>query len=352
MKRTVLAILASIIAINSFACTSAIVSGKASLSGKPILWKHRDTGAEQNFVTRVDAKDGKYGFVALFNGGDSLLTEAWMGMNDKGFAIMNTASYNLMPDTAKLKDREGIVMKLALETCVSLTDFENLLQSLPKPMGVQANFGVLDANGNGAYYETDDYNFTRFLVDDTADGYIIRTNYSHSGNPDTGFGYNREATALKLTADAAKNHTFTPELFTDTISRSFYHALLDRDAMSEGDKWAIDQYYIPRYISTASIAIEGMAKGEKPTDMTMWTVIGYPPVSRVFAVTLDSIPEEIQPTEPAFTSKYGNLTLARKAEVFPITRGNGKHYINLDAIRKYDSVLRKESAEEYAKRRK
>ena len=59
MKRTVLAILASIIAINSFACTSAIVSGKASLSGKPILWKHRDTGAEQNFVTRVDAKDGK-----------------------------------------------------------------------------------------------------------------------------------------------------------------------------------------------------------------------------------------------------------------------------------------------------
>ncbi len=352
MKKTIIILIFLVTSINIFACTSAIVSGKATANGRPLLWKHRDTGAEQNFVAKIEAKDGKHGFVALFNGGDSLLTEAWMGMNDAGFAIMNTASYNLMPDTATIKDREGIVMKMALETCVTLQDFEQLLKSLPKPMGVQANFGVLDAEGNGAYYETDDFNFKRYLVNDTEEGYIIRTNYSHSGDPETGFGYIREATAEYLTAEAAANHSFTPELFTENISRSFYHSLLKRDAMACGDTWAVDQDYIPRYISTASIVIEGMLTDETPQAMTMWTMIGYPPLSHVFAVTLDSIPQDIMPTEQGYTSVYGNLTLMRKKEAFPITRGNGKHYVNLDVIRKYDAQLRKESAEEYAKRRK
>lgn len=84
--------------------------------------------------------------MALYNGGDSLLAEAWMGLNDAGFAIMNTASYNLAPDTASVKDREGIVMRLALERCRTLDDFETLLDTLPRPLGVQANFGVLDAS--------------------------------------------------------------------------------------------------------------------------------------------------------------------------------------------------------------
>lgn len=122
--------------------------------------------------------------------------------------------------------------------------------------------------------------------------------------------------------------------------------------MACGDTWTVDQDYIPRYISTASIVIEGMLTDETPQAMTMWTMIGYPPLSHVFAVTLDSIPQDIMPTEQGYTSVYGNLTLMRKKEAFPITRGNGKHYVNLDVIRKYDAQLRKESADEYAKRRK
>ena len=97
---------------------------------------------------------------------------------------MNTASYNLAPDTAAFKDNEGVVMRLALEQCRTLDDFEKLLSSLPKPMGVQANFGVLDAEGKGAYYETDDYTFKRFLLDEEPSGIIIRTNFSYSGEKD------------------------------------------------------------------------------------------------------------------------------------------------------------------------
>ena len=150
------------------ACTSLLASGKAT-GGSPVLWKHRDTGTEHNFIERVEATDSTQAFVALFNGGDSLLSEAWTGMNEAGFARMNTASYNLAPDTARLKDREGVVMRIALERCVSVADFDRLLRTLPKPLGVQANFGVMDRSGGLAYFETDDYGFTRFDVDaDTA----------------------------------------------------------------------------------------------------------------------------------------------------------------------------------------
>ena len=78
-----------------------------------MMWKHRDTGADHNFIQRVEAdtsRPGSIGYVALFNGGDTGLREAWMGMNDAGFAVMNTASYNLAPDTTDYKDREGLVI--------------------------------------------------------------------------------------------------------------------------------------------------------------------------------------------------------------------------------------------------
>ena len=94
-----------------------------------------------------------------------------------------------------------------------------------------------------------------------------------------------------------------------------------------------------------------MLPGEDASAMTMWTAIGYPPLSRIFAVTLDVVPEQLQPLLPGFTSEYGNAMLERKKEAFPIERGSGQHYVNLDAIRKYDAELRKQSAEEYARRR-
>ena len=72
---------------------------------------------------------------------------------------------------------------LALGKCASVDDFAALLDSLPRPMGVRTNFGVIDAAGNGAYFETDDNGYTRFDLADTPDGVMIRTNYAYSGRP-------------------------------------------------------------------------------------------------------------------------------------------------------------------------
>ncbi len=38
-------------------------------------------------------------------------------------------------------DKEGILMSKALRTCRTVEDFARFLESYPRPMGVEANFG-------------------------------------------------------------------------------------------------------------------------------------------------------------------------------------------------------------------
>jgi hypothetical protein len=176
------AILTFIISYNIFPCTTAVVSGKATDDGRPLLLKNRDADALQNRL--VSFTDGKLKFVGLVNSEDKDNSEVWCGFNSAGFGIMNSASYNLKGnDTTKLADREGIIMKKALAQCASLEEFEKLLSDMPKPLGVEANFGVIDALGGAAYYEVNNFSYIKYDVNDpevAPDGYLIRTNYSIS----------------------------------------------------------------------------------------------------------------------------------------------------------------------------
>lgn len=312
----------------AMACTSAIISARLTRDGRTLLWKHRDTGSPDNFIERVPATAGRQGYIALFNGGDSLLLEAWAGMNDAGFGIINTASYNLAPDTAVFRDREGFVMTQALALCRTLNDFETLLDTLDKPLGVQANFGVIDRSGDGAYYETDDYGWRRYGLGDSL---LIRTNYSYSGDTIAqGYGYIRHANARHLLAPSVSVCDVTPQLLTDTISSSFYHALWGKDMVADNtDTWLVDQDFIPRYSSTASIA---MASSPEPC---MWVILGYPPLSRaVYIDDFDNIPDVLRPTDTHYTSPVCNAANEVKSHIFAISRGSGPHYINLKELKK------------------
>lgn len=316
-------------------CTSAVASYRGTAVQRPMLWKHRDTGAPGNFIERVPAShDGEFAFVGLFNDGDSLLTECWTGMNEVGFAIMNTASYNLAPDTAAVKDREGIVMALALRRCRTVADFAAMLDTLPRPMGVQANFGVIDANGAAAYFETHDHGYTPYYINvsDDSPKTLLRTNYSFSGNDSTGMGYIRYDNARHLLGASIDSCSLTADDFFNA-SKSYYHSRLERDPLSEGDSWAVDQDFIPRRISTASIVIQGVAPGQDPSEMTMRVILGYPPVGDEYTVTMDNVPDAVRPVDDGFTSPACNTSNRRKQNVFPISRGSGKHYINLEYLR-------------------
>ncbi len=332
------------------ACTSLIASARATRDGRPLMWKHRDTGADNNFLKRVEPKTtGDIGYVALFNGGDSLLLEAWQGMNDAGFAIMNTASYNLAPDTAKVKDREGIVMTEALRSCRTVADFELCLERLPKPLGVQANFGVIDAQGGAAYFETSDYTWVRYDVASAPGGMVIRSNYSFSGQDGAGYGYIRYNTADSLTRDAVANSDLTPELCTEGLSRSFYHSLVGRDCYN--DDVVVNQDFIPRDISTSSIAIEGVNPGEKVSGMRMWAALGYPPCAETQLVTLKDIPTDLQPGAN-WRSEACDRAMQLRQSTIPYQGGSGKKYIDMTKLRPINEQKRTKSLENYKKIKK
>lgn len=345
MPRMLVLVAALVMAVAPiWACTSILVSASASATGRPLMWKHRDTGAPDNFLARVD-REGRIGYVGLFNGGDSLLREAWMGMNDAGFAIMNTASYNLMPDTCRYADREGEVMALALGQCRSLADFEALLDSLPKPMGVQANFGVMDAVGGLAYYETDDHGYKRFDVSDAPEGFIVRTNYSVSGEHPGGMGYIRYDNVYEILAEPMAAKSISPADLTEGCSRSFRHSLLGRDPMAEGDSWAVDQDFIPRYISTSSIVIEGVTP--EHSEPLMWAALGYPPCSCVQPVALRDIPADLGPALPGWHSPACIEANRLKDQVFHRRKGNGKRYLDLDKLRPINEAMRHKALKAY-----
>ena len=337
--------------MQSGASTSAIKTAEVNPYGRPILWKHRDTSTVDNKVEYVAARPGELSYVALFNAGDKYLKEAWMGMNEAGFAVMNTASYNIKDDkvSAKKMDKEGYVMTKALKTCRTVDDFARLLETLPRPMGVEANFGVIDATGNGAYFETNNHSYRRFDLKDAENGVLVRTNYSHSGRPDEGFGFVREANACHLLDPYVKTKSVTPEVLTEELSRSFYHDMNKRDYSSAGERWVIDQDFIPRYKSTATIAIEGCHPVSSVSEVTpemvkreyvMWTGLGYPPCAETRAVTCapDGVDKDLRGSLPNGHSPLADKAKKMRDEVFPIHKGNGDKYIDMEKLFREDGT--------------
>lgn len=340
MKRQIALLTAILMAvIPTVACTSAIIAAKATRHGRPLLWKNRDTSTIDNKVEYVaPASPGDLGYVALFNAKDSRLEEAWMGMNEAGFAVMNTASYNLkdddLPESAM--DKEGFIMTRALRTCKTVDDFAKLLDSLPRPLGVEANFGVIDASGDGAFFEANNHSYQRFNLSDAPDGVLIRTNFSEGGRPGEGLGQARFCNAEYLIRPKAGS--ITPEFLTEEVSRSFYHAPTGRNMAKEGSRWVTDAgEYIPRYKSTATIVVEGMVpgSGKDPVfDYVMWTGIGYPPCAEIFPVWCrpNGVPSSLRGAGPDGHSPQGDRVKARRDEVFCGSKVKGIPQIDMQKL--------------------
>ena len=85
--------IAGMISIPAMACTTAIISAEASGTGRPLLWKHRDTDEYYNHIEYL--KGEKYSFTALVNSKDEVYEEVWAGANEKGFVIANNVSYSI-----------------------------------------------------------------------------------------------------------------------------------------------------------------------------------------------------------------------------------------------------------------
>lgn len=322
---------------DSFACTSVIVSAKATASGKPLMFKNRDTGELNN---RIEYFQGpEHTFIGLVNSPvKDGIPEVWTGTNSAGFSIMNTASYNIKDDDVPYSemDREGEVMYKALGICSTLEDFENLLDTLKRPMGVEANFGVIDAFGGAAYYEVNNHKWIKYDVNETECGYRVVTNFSESGDPDKYQGWDRYCTASAVMKELERNeegkydidHRF---LFSE-FSRSYRQENLGIKDLRDKDNYE-DNNFIPRRSTSASTVVEGVVPGDDPKHTVMWTILGYPPCGIAVPMVVgkrDIIPFYMKNSEESTNSILcDNVLKVKYDHIFDTPKSeNGKYYLN------------------------
>ncbi|HEX7357955.1 MAG TPA: hypothetical protein VF270_09625 [Ignavibacteriaceae bacterium] len=326
---------------NTNPCTTAVISGKATDDGRPLLLKNRDADALQNKL--VYFFDGRFKFIGLVNSSDKENKEVWCGFNEAGFGIMNSASYNLkINDTTKLSDLEGRIMKMALERCSTLEDFEKMLNDLPKPLGVEANFGVIDANGGAAYYETDNFKFIKYDVNDPAvapNGYLIRTNFSIAGEDNKGYGYIRYATASNLFENKIKDEKISFEFLINDVPRCLIHSFTNTDLAKnlpdeKSEEFVYFRDYIPRHSTSAAIVAQGVKENESASLTTMWSILGFPLTSVVIPVWLNDdgmFPKVLQADETG-NAPICDLALKLKDKVFSHQNDASENYMNLSAL--------------------
>lgn len=301
MKKLKLAILLIVMMLAvpmlSDACTTAVISGKYTKNGRPMLWKNRDTNSLKNVLKTFEG-DG-YSYLGLVNAGDKSGKSIWMGMNDTGFAIMNAATYNLeCGKNYKKSGGEGRAMREALLKCRTIEDFEAYLDNLEKPSGLRANFGVIDANGGAAFYEFGPEGYTKFDANDAKVapfGYIIRANYSTTGNlGKESSGYIRYHSVDEQFYLKASTVGLTPKDIEQGVTKNLYNSLTKRnlfdiyaDVSENNPRYEVLKDYIPRTTSASSTVIEGVKRGENPNLITMWSNVGFPLASVMVPVWLD-----------------------------------------------------------------
>ena len=326
----------------SRACTSIIISGKSTPDGRPIMWKNRDTDNYQNAIRYFN--DGKYASMGLIDSDDPTGKSVWIGYNSAGFAIMNTVSYNLiLKDTIDVRDHEGLIMREALKECATVDEFELFLNKHAKPLGVETNFGVIDASGGAAYFEVSNFSFKKLDVNDPGIapmGYIIHTNFSFTGDPNSGSGQIRYKTAEDLFYQAAQQNNLTVRFILQDVSRSLWHSLTKTDLKKSFSENPAEQKilnftdFIPRYFSSSAVAIQGVKTGEKADYTTMWTLLGFPLTSVVTPLWLCMGKEQ-----PSLVTLNKNgvaplcdKAMALKQKLFPIQKNYGENYINVNAL--------------------
>ena len=312
------------------ACTSVIVSGRVTKDGRPMIFKHRDSGNVHNMMLVVQGR--KYRYLGLVNAGDTLPKDVWGGYNEAGFGIVNTAAYNLNGNGGDT-DGDGILIRKALELCATLEDFERLMDTVKKPRDVNSNFAVLDAKGGCAYYETGNYKYVKFDVNDPAvapDGYLMRTNFGTTGNHKLDQGVERYQAITAFMAEACKEGHLEHDYLITHISRYLKHGVTQLDMYdmmpeTETDTCYVSFHdYIARYSTASVVLVQGVRPDESPLNTISWTIMGWPLTT--IAMPLALLPSGKLPTlvtdDGTGHSRLCEMGLQLKSRVFTLKKGN------------------------------
>lgn len=304
-------LLALIFATRTWACDVAVVSGKVTTDGKPLIWKNFDnSSSDRQQVAYFPAKKsgpGGYLMVYRFENGMKLLNNGSAitpsgGVNESGFAIAGTSvyqDYNLMAEPVNINT---VLMEEALATCTTLAEFESLLKRWPYyhwGTVISANFVVIDAKGGAALYEcftghlntglnlmqfrkndantgkiTNQYGWTLKRAQSNFIGFHIMTNYNYyiPWNVGQDRKYRAEALLTQLATEKRINYrTVMREVAKDVVGKQ-----VQTDLSSETNYSTT--YCLSRNATRSSIVVRGVASGDNPRLATMWVNLGEPSV--------------------------------------------------------------------------
>jgi len=323
-------------------CTVAVISGNVTPDGCPLLWKNRDTSHPNNKVVFI--KGEKYSFLGVVNSEDKEATSVWQGINSQGFAIINSASNDLLLENSTSRDN-GRIMRIALGTCGSVKDFEALLQKTDGERKVASNYGVIDAYGNACFFETSSTAYTKFDANDpeTAPaGYILRTNFAFSSPQDKlGGGYIRFERISHLFEKAAEEKRLSIPFIFRKAARDLVNEKLHSDPLSmDLDPNSPSPVYVRtndtiNRISTISVAVFHGAPNPKTSYLaTMWILLGQPVCSVALPLWVSGqyVPEVLGRPK---TAPMHDLSKKLISYLYHDQRGNMNQYMNLTRFLNY-----------------
>lgn len=274
------------------ACTTAVITGKATADGRPLLWKSRDTkGLPRNEVIVYEA--GTLRVLAVINDEDR--DQVWMGVNSAGFCIENSLSRDLDVKGETKGPGNGGIMKMALETCATVEDFRQLLERTNETgRKTDGNFGVIDAAGGAALFEAGPRTYHMFDANDPEVaplGYIVRSNFATTAQgtppapdpaslavPYSGERYSRACRLIESRRGTDLDVGFMlRNLCRDMAdpAGSPFAGTVNGPA-GEPPETVSTTSTISRTTTVSAAVFHGVKPGEDPLLTTMWVLLGDP----------------------------------------------------------------------------
>ncbi len=332
-----------------------------------MLWKNRDvTGEVQKFCYYEPSRetDAYYAFIGNCYSDDT--TRVYMGLNEVGFAVINSNSYNLGDSLGEGVD-DGVLLRMALESCRTLSDFEELLD-LTSAKGRKDcwNIGAFDADGNAALYECSNRSYVKFDADnpeDAPEGIILRATYGLSGGPNNRIGIERYKRAGEIVYDRHDDIPIDVKFVLQELSRDLASPLANPYPLPYNGRQMgrpagfiyVNGVTINRNISRSCMVIRGVSEAQDPRLSTLYCSIGPPVISVAFPLWVESrnVPGSLN---LGLETPMFSLVKRHKANLYPMTKDPNfldSHYLlgpDGDGIFNYTIPLENQAlqaAEEY-----
>ena len=259
-------------------CTIGVANGTATSDQRPLLWKTRDYSSQPNNEVKYNTSN-PIKFISVSNAGTS--TYPWMGVNERGFAILNSISRD--QDTAASGPGNGAVMEYALGNCRTVAEFQDYLDTTNiTGRTTEANFAVIDTTGVAAIFETGGNEYWKYDAANSPNGYVVRTNHSINGGGDNGI--ERYLRSSDLIQDFCDGDSLNYKSILRYQMRDFSDFDSEPVSVPYPHNWIAGRPYgyifcnvsVCRQSSVSAAVFHGVLPTELAGYTTMWTILGQP----------------------------------------------------------------------------